>query len=124
MRKPIAAVAVLSVSAAFAGLASGAMADDPPATKAATRTVTLGDNFFKPKTMTVRKGTILRFIWGPGNEGTVVEHNVTGVKGNKFTNGEDTTRPDRPYRKRITRTTTIVCTIHSTTMKMTVKVKR
>jgi plastocyanin len=121
MRKLIAGVAVLSVSAAFA---ANATADDPRATKAATRTIELGDNFFKPKSLTVKKGTILRFVWGPGNEGTVVEHNVTGVKGNKFSNGEDTVRPDRPYRKRITRTTSIVCTIHATTMKMTVKVKR
>ena len=121
MRKPIAAVAVLSLSAAFA---ANAAAGDPPATKAATRTVELGDNFFKPKSLTVRKNTILRFVWGPDNEGTLVEHNVTGVKGNKFTNGEDTVKPDRPYRKRITRTTSIVCTVHPTTMKMTVKVKR
>ena len=32
-------------------------------------------------------------------------------------------RPDRPFRKRITKTSTIVCTIHATTMKMKVKVK-
>jgi plastocyanin len=122
MRKLIAALAVVAVPAA--GFAAGASAaDDPPVTKAATRTVELGDNFFKPKTMTVRKNTILKFVWGPNNEGTVVEHNVTGVKGNKFTNGEDTTRPDAPYRKRITRTTSIVCTIHATTMTMKVRVK-
>jgi plastocyanin len=122
MRKPIAALALVSMPAAFAVNATAA--DDPPVQKAATRTVELGDNFFKPKSMTVRKNTILKFVWGPDNEGTLVEHNVTGVKGNKFTNGEDTAKPDRPYRKRITRTTSIVCTIHPTTMKMTVKVKR
>jgi plastocyanin len=123
MRKSIALLAALPVLPAVAVSAASA-ADDPPVTKAATRTITLGDNFFKPKTITIRKGTILKFQWGPDNEGTIVEHNVTGVKGNKFTNGEDTVKPDRPYRKRITRTTSIVCTIHATTMKMTVKVKR
>ena len=122
MRKSLAAVAMLSISAS-AAFAANATADDPPVRAAVTKTVTLGDNYFKPKALTVRKGTILRFIWGPGNEGTVVEHNVTGVKGNRFTNGEDTTRPDAPYRKRITRTTSIVCTLHSTTMKMKVTVK-
>jgi plastocyanin len=122
MRKLIASIALVPLAAA--GYAATASADDPPARKAATKTITLGDNYFRPKALTVKKGTILRFIWGPGHEGTAVEHNVTGVKGNKFTNGEDTTRPDRPYRKRITRNTSIVCTIHPTTMKMTVKVKR
>jgi hypothetical protein len=124
MRKLIAALAVVAVPAAGFAAAGASAADNPPVTKAATRTVVLGDNFFKPKSMTVRKNTILKFVWGPDNEGTIVEHNVTGVKGNKFSNGEDTVKPDRPYRKRITRTTSIVCTIHATTMKMTVKVKR
>ena len=123
MRKLIASLAVVALPAAGFAAVNASAAGDPPVTKAATRTITLGDNFFKPKSLTVRKGTILRFIWGPNNEGTIVEHNVTGVRGNKFTNGEDTTRPDRPYRKRITRKTTIVCTIHATTMKMSVRVK-
>ena len=122
MRKLIASIALVPLLAA--GYATTATAGDPPARKAATKTITLGDNYFKPKKLTVRKGTILRFIWGPGNEGTAVEHNVTGVRGNRFTNGEDTVRPDKPYRKRITRNTSIVCTLHSTTMKMTVRVKR
>jgi plastocyanin len=121
MRKPIAVVAVVPL---FAVLASGAAASDPPARAAATRTVELGDNFFKPKTMTVKKGTVLRFVWGPNNQGTSVEHNVTGVKGNTFAPTPDTTRPAKPFRKRITKTTSIVCTIHATTMKLTVKVKR
>jgi plastocyanin len=123
MRKLIASTALVPLLLA-AGLATTATADDPPVRKAATRTVELGDNFFKPKSLTIRKGTILRFTWGPDNEGTFVEHNVTGVKGNKFSNGEDTVKPEKPYRKRITRDTTIVCTIHATTMKMKVKIKR
>ena len=120
MRKSIAVLAALPV---LPLVASNATADYPPVHKAATRTVQLGDNFFKPKSMTIRKGTILKFIWGPDNSGTEVEHNVTGIRGNKFTNGEDTTKPDRPFRKRITRNTSIVCTIHSTTMKLKVTVK-
>jgi plastocyanin len=122
MRKLIATLAVVAVPAAgFAAV--NASAADAPVTKAATRTIVLGDNFFKPKAITIRKGTILKFNWGPDNEGTLVEHNVTGVKGNKFTNGEDTVKPDRPYRKRFTKSSTVVCTIHSTTMILKVKVK-
>jgi hypothetical protein len=32
-------------------------------------------------------------------------------------------KPDTPYRHKITKSTLIVCTIHSTTMKLRVKVK-
>jgi plastocyanin len=125
MRKLIAvlALAALLVTAAVA-FAATASAGDPPATKASTRTIQLGDNFFKPKSITVRKGTTLKFIWGAGNQGTAVEHNVTAVRGNKFTNGEDTMRPDSPYKHKVTKSTLIVCTIHSTTMKLSVKVKK
>jgi plastocyanin len=122
MRKLIAVVALAPVVAVVA--AAHASAGDPPVHAAATRTIQLGDNFFKPKAITVRKGTVLKFIWGPNNTGTTVEHNVTGVKGNKFGPTPDTTRPARPFRKRITRTTSIVCTIHATTMKLRVTVKR
>ena len=115
----LAAVAVLAIA-----FAANASAGDPPVHKAGTKTIQLGDNFFKPKTVTVRKGTTLKFIWGANNEGTVVEHNVTAVKGNKFTNGEDTSKPDTPYKHKVTKNTLIVCTIHSTTMKLSVKVKK
>jgi hypothetical protein len=54
----------------------------------------------------------------------MVEHNVTGVKGNKFGPTEDTTRPDKPFRKRFTRNSLVVCEIHPTTMQLKVKIKR
>jgi plastocyanin len=120
MRKSIAVLAVLPV---LPVLAANAAADDPPVTKAATKTITLGDNFFKPKTITIKKGTILKFNWGTNNSGTEVEHNVTGVSGNKFPGTEDTAKPDKPFKKRFTKSSLVVCTIHSTTMKLKVKVK-
>jgi plastocyanin len=121
MRKLIllfAAIALV-VAATAAGTAS---AGDPPAHAAATKTVTIGDNFFSPKTLKVRKGTIVQWVWGPDNSGTAVEHNVTGAKGNRFAS-EDTMKPDKPFRKRITRTTNVICTIHPTTMKLKITVK-
>ena len=121
MRKTIAVLAALALLPVVAAHAS--TDDDPPVTKAATKTITLGDNFFKPKTITVKKGTILKFNWGPDNTGTLDLHNVTGVSGNKFKSTEDTTKPDRPFRKRFTKNSLVVCTIHSTTMKLRVKVK-
>jgi plastocyanin len=122
MRKTIAVLAALALLPVVAAHAS--TDDDPPVTKAATKTITLGDNFFKPKTITVKKGTILKFNWGPDNTGTLDLHNVTGVSGNKFKSTEDTTKPDRPFRKRFTKNSLVVCTIHSTTMKLRVKIKK
>ena len=122
MRKLIAvlAIAALVVTVA-AGFSVTASAGDPPAGAAGTKTVTIGDAFFKPKSLKVRKGTIVRWIWGPGNSGTMVEHNVTAVKGNRF-HSETTSKPDNPVRQRITRTTTVICTIHPTVMRMKITV--
>ena len=120
MRKTIAVLAALPLLPVVAAHASS---DDPPVNKAATKTITLGDNFFKPKTITVKKGTILAFNWGPGNSGTEVEHNVTGVSGNKFGSTPDQTKPSKPFKKRFTRNSLVVCTIHPTTMKLRVKIK-
>jgi plastocyanin len=122
MRKLLAVVAVVPVLAAV--VAASASAGDPPAHAAATRTVVIGDNYFSPKTLTVAKGTVLKFVWGRNNSGTSVEHNVTGVKGNVFGPTADTRRPAKPFQKQITNTTSIVCTIHSTTMKLKVTVKK
>jgi plastocyanin len=121
MRKTIAVLAVLPL---IPVVAANASSDDPPVTKASTKTITLGDNFFKPKTITVKKGTILSFNWGPNNSGTDVEHNVTGVSGNKFKSTPDQTKPSKPFKKRFTKNSLVVCTIHSTTMKLKVKIKK
>jgi len=123
MRKLIATLAAVALLAAAFAAVTASASDDAPVQKAATKTITLGDNFFKPKAITIRKGTILRFVWGPNNTGTEVEHNVTGVRGNKFPSTPDTTRPDTPFRKRFTRNSLVVCTIHPTTMKLRVTVK-
>jgi hypothetical protein len=122
-KKSIALLAALPVLPLVAVNAS-ASDEDPPVHKAATRTIVLGDNFFKPKTITIRKNTILKFVWGPDNEGTADFHNVSGVRGNKFKPTEDTMKPDRPFRKRFTKNSLVVCTIHSTTMTLRVKIKR
>ena len=52
----LAAVAVLAIA-----FAANASAGDPPVHKAGTKTIQLGDNFFKPKTVTVKKGTTIKF---------------------------------------------------------------
>jgi plastocyanin len=114
MRKLLAALAVVSV------LVAGVAATTAGGATKKKLTVTLRDNYFSPKTLTVADGTTIYFAWGRGGKGTDVEHNVTGTKGNEFEIGD---RSKGIKKKTFTKTTTIYCTIHPTTMKLTVKVK-
>ena len=105
MRKPIALLTA-------AGLAAAAV----PAT-AATRTVKVDDNFFSPKTLSVKKGTTVKWTW-VGE----APHNVRAVKGpQRFGSA---IKRSGTYRRTLKRRGTyrIVCTIHSgMTMKLTVR---
>jgi plastocyanin len=108
MKKLIAAGAATAVAA-------GALAI--PAL-AATTTVQLKDNKFAPTSITVTKGTTVKWVW----KGKA-PHNVTVSKGPaKF---RSTTQVKGSYSKKLTKagTYTILCTIHAPGMKMTVKVK-
>ncbi len=103
---------------AAAVLTVGAVAALPAL--AATRTVKVGDNFFIKKgggTITVKKGTIVRWLW-TGEK----PHTVTGKGAGKFINsGNPKTKGS--YRKTMTRkgTFTIICIVHDG-QKMKVKV--
>jgi plastocyanin len=108
MKKLIAAGAATAVAA-------GALAI--PAL-AATTTVQVKDNKFAPRSITVKKGTTVKFVW----KGKA-PHNVTVTKGPaKF---RSTTQVKGSYSKKLTKagTYTLLCTIHAPGMKMTVKVK-
>ena len=84
----------------------------------ATRTIKIGDNFFKPRTVTVKRGTKVVWKW----TGTA-PHNVTVTSGpKKFhskiqTSGTFTAIPHKKGTYRI------VCSIHAPAMKMTLKVR-
>ncbi len=105
MRKPIALLAT-------AGLAVAAV----PA-RAPTKTVNVGDDFFSPRPVSVKKGTTVKWKW-VGD----APHNVKVVKGpRKFSSS---TKRSGTYSKTMkTRGTyRIVCTIHSgMAMKLTVR---
>jgi plastocyanin len=97
-----------------AALATGALAI--PAF-AATKTVTVKDNVFGPKSITVHKGTTVKWVW----KGKA-PHNVKVTKGpQKFASSIKTSGT---FSKKLSKagTYTIVCTIHAPSMKMTVKV--
>jgi plastocyanin len=103
----------LIAAGAAAAVAAGVLA--VPSSGAGTRTVSLRDNLFSPASVTVKKGTTMRFVW----KGTA-PHNVHVTKGPaKFTSPVKTTGN---YSRKLTRkgTYTLVCTIHNG---MQIKVK-
>lgn len=81
---------------------------------AATKTVRVEDDFFAPKTLTVKRGDTLKFVWRGD-----APHNV---KGGQLNSGAPKT--EGTYRKRVTRRGTfrVVCVVHpKMTMRLTVK---
>jgi plastocyanin len=126
MRKPIAlfvtAALLVATGVAFAATAVAGGSGATTHAAAVTKTVVVGDDFFKPKKLKVKKGTFVKWVWGDSsNSGTLDDHNVTGAKGNRFSSG-DTAKPDKPYKRKITKSTTVICTIHPTTMVMKIAV--
>jgi plastocyanin len=105
MKRLIALIAAVALCAALA----------VPAL-AATKTVSLRDNVFSPKSVTVKKNTRVKFSWKGSNP-----HNVTATKGPvKF---HSSTKTSGSYSRKMTRrgSYTIVCTIHpGMTMKLRV----
>ena len=84
----------------------------------ATKSVSVRDNVFSPRTLTVKRGTTLRFVWRGSNP-----HNVVVTRGPvRF---RSTTKSRGSYRKRVTRRGTyrIICTIHQPNMRMTLRVR-
>ena len=103
--KKLAALAVLAVTLSVAAPANAAT------------TVRVGDDFFRPGSLTVRSGTTVVWRW-VGDD----PHNVTVTRGPvKFRSG---TKSSGTFRKRMRRggRYRIVCTVHSG-MDMTLRVR-
>jgi plastocyanin len=90
---------------------------------AATRSVTIGDDFFvrkgSPPTVTVKRGTTVRWVWRGDNP-----HNVTVRRGPvKF---HSSVKESGTYSRTVRRVGTyrIVCSVHQPDMRMTLKVTR
>jgi plastocyanin len=87
---------------------------------AASKSVTVGDNFFKSKNVTVKKGTKVTWKW-TGK----LPHNVTVISGPKKFHSATQTKGS--FAQTLTKPGTykIVCTIHQALgMTMTVKVTK
>jgi plastocyanin len=101
---------------ATAAVAAGALA--VPTFGAGTKIVAVKDNFFVPKTLTVTRGTTVRWVWRGK-----VPHDVTVTKGpQRF---RSTIQTKGSFSRRLTKpgVYTIICTIHQPNMKMTLRVK-
>jgi plastocyanin len=103
-------VAVLTAGAACAALAIPAFA--------ATKTVRVDDDFFSPRTVTVKKGDTIKWRWVGENP-----HNVKSTSGPASINSGAPKVRDT-YSKKMTKKGTykVVCVVHPN-MKGTVRVK-
>jgi plastocyanin len=107
MKKILAGAATVAVAGALA----------VPAL-AATKSVQVKDNKFVSSSITVKKGTTVKWVW----KGKA-PHDVSVKKGPaKF---KSTVQTSGSFSKKLTKkgTYTIICTIHQPDMKMTIKVK-
>lgn len=110
MQRPTIAISALVALVASAVLAVSAFA--------ATKTVSVKDDVFAPKTLTVSKGTTVKWVWH-GKQ----PHNVTVTSGPvKF---HSKTQTSGSFSKKLTKPGTykLVCTIHAPGMAMTIKVR-
>ncbi|WP_084630247.1 cupredoxin domain-containing protein [Patulibacter americanus] len=108
------AAAVAVVATAVVGVA---ISTPTPAPAAGTRTVDVKDFAFAPKTITVRRGTTVKFVW----RGKVF-HDVTVVSGPSSFASEAKRRGS--WSKRLTRKGTyrLQCSLHAMLMRMTIRV--
>jgi plastocyanin len=109
MRKTITAMAAIAVAGATAVA---------PSLGASTKTVSIKDNRFVPKSVTVAKGTAIRWVW----KGRSL-HNVAVATGpSSFRAG---TRKKGHFTHTFTKAGIyqIVCTVHAPDMRMTVTVR-
>ena len=112
-------------TALIALIVGGALLLGPTANgagKAATRTVSVGNDFFSPKRVSVSSGTTVRWRWRSG----AATHNVKLRKGPRGVKGFRSKTRDAPYSytRRLSRrgTYSMFCTLHQgMTQRITVK---
>ncbi len=120
MRKLIAIAAVLVALAVLAPTVaggSGSAGGSGDEARAARRTVTVGNNFFRPTRIRVRRRELVVFDWVGGGE----QHQVSGRGFQSRTTASGSYRYLRRFRR--CGRFTVICTIHPTEMRMTVRVR-
>ncbi|MBJ7459725.1 MAG: cupredoxin domain-containing protein [Thermoleophilaceae bacterium] len=112
--------ALFALIAALAIAAVPAAADRQQATATAVKNVTVGDNFYSPSSLSIKRNDSVRFRWN----GTSRRHNVT-VRTGPVGFSSATRRGSYGYTQKFTRKGTykLYCTLHPNTMKATVSVR-
>jgi len=111
MKRIIAVLTVLAVTAAV--LAIPALAR--------TRSVSVRDNVFSPRSLTIQRNDVVRFVWRGRNP-----HDIRTRRRPRGGNSVSVERKRRgTYSKRFTRrgTYTLVCTVHPPNMRITIRVR-
>jgi len=106
----------LIATGAAAALAAGVLA--APSSGAGTRTVSVKDNVFAPTSITVKRGTTVRWVWrGKAYHDVRVQKGPAKFHSKVIRKGS--------FSKKLTRKGTyrIICSIHQPGMKMTIRVK-
>lgn len=98
-------------------LALLALAILPTTVGATTKTVRVGDNFFSPRSITISKGTTVRWRWVGERR-----HSVVATRGATF---RSTTKTSGTYSRTFRRRGTVryICTVHPASMRGTVSVR-
>ena len=109
MKKVLAVILVVALAAVAGAVAIPAFG--------ATRTVSVKDNFFSPKSVSIKRGTTVVWRW----RGTA-PHNVTVTSGPKKFHSRTQTKGSFKATPHTKGTYRIVCTIHAG-MSMTLKVR-
>ncbi len=113
-------LSLVVLAAAMLIAAVPSAADDKRATAAATKGVTVGDNYFSRRSTSIRRNDRIRFKW----DRTRKRHNVA-VRSGPVKFKSRTKRGTYTYTKKFTRKGTyrLYCTIHPSSMKTTVRVR-
>jgi plastocyanin len=123
MRKLLTALFVAALLAALAvtgaQVAAGA---DVRAAATKPRKVVLGDDFFKPKRIEIRKGRTVKWFWGEDGSGTYNPHTVTEKNGRWSSKEKSAGTYKHKFGKK--GTFRIYCGVHPEDMKMKVIVKQ
>jgi plastocyanin len=113
MRKLILIAAVASAAAAAAVPAVSALASTTP------KTVGVKDNFFTPKTITIKRGTRVNWVWHSFG----ILHNVTVKSGPSKFHSRNKSGGSYTHLFNKKGTYHLICTLHPTQMKETIIVR-
>jgi len=120
VRKLLATVAVVTALSAVAAVgATVASGSSVHAAKSTTKAVAVRDDFYKPGTLKIKKGTTVKWVW---DKNDMNDHSVVDTKG-KFQSEEMMTGTFKHKFKK-PGTWHIYCSVHPETMRMTIKVKK